>query len=435
MDQRAMLMKLLNQGVPMATACEAFGVCRATGYKWKARYEREGPAGLEERSRAPHHRPHAMDGRLEKRILEAHTKYGWGAKKLKAVLEARHPKVSWPAASTIGEVLKRHGRVRPRRRERRPQTLTPRPLQEVTAANDTWAVDFKGEFRLGNGRLCYPLTISDQHSRMLLCCHGFTRIGQAETYQRIAQTLEEYGAPKRFRSDNGIPFRLGFSVWLADRGIDHEPTRPGTPSDNGRHERMHRTLKEAVARPPRRTLKAQQKAFDVFQHRYNHERPHEALGLRPPRTHYRRSPAPGQAEEALHLSRAHGTEARPFQRIPSMEPRHRVPQRGSSTPDRRPPGSRRRRLGSPLPPTHPWISHRQTHLEPAPRGVYDVAGLMSAMCSGLPTQALCSGRSIPLRGRSIHPNSSSHGYALRNAHWRAEAEATSASLPATRGGA
>jgi len=287
-EQRALLLELLETGLPMEAACEALGVCRATGYKWKGRFESEGAEGLQDRPRAPHQRPHALEAKLEERILDAHSKFGWGAKKLKALLERRYPRTSWPAASTIGELLKRHGRVKPRRR-RRHGSASRTELTDAQAPNHVWAVDFKGEFRLGNGRLCYPLTISDLYSRMLLCSHGFYGIEANQTFRRIEQAIAQYGAPEHVRSDNGAPFTLQFSLWLADRGIHHERIHPGRPAENGCHERMHRTLKADTARPPESSMAAQQHRFDAFVDRFNFERPHEALGQRPPADLYRRS--------------------------------------------------------------------------------------------------------------------------------------------------
>jgi putative transposase len=266
-------------------------VSRKTVYKWVERYEELGPAGLEDLSRAPHHHPRAIGPAMEERILAwKEDKPLWGAPKIHAKLLGL---ADCPSESTVSNVLARHGLSRQRRR-RQKATPSQSPLGHCEAVNQVWCADFKGHFRTRDGQRCDPLTISDAHSRYLLCCRG---LGEG-TGSRLVQplfmaTFREYGLPEAMGTDNGPPFAstgLGglspLSVWWIELGIRLERIVPGQPQQNGRHERMHRTLKEATANPPCRTLRLQQKAFDAFRAEYNHERPHEALGQKPPASLY-----------------------------------------------------------------------------------------------------------------------------------------------------
>jgi putative transposase len=269
--------------------CEAYGISRPTGDKWIARYRQEGADGLKERSRAPRSHPNVVPEALRARIIEmklAHQSFG--PKKVTDRLRERHPQVAWPADSTAGEILKRAGLVKPRVRRRR-AAPDPAPFGECVQPNYTWSADFKGDFRLGNGRRCYPLTISDNFSRYLLACRGLERT----TYQAVRPwfewTFREHGLPRAIRTDNGSPFAslaLGgltqLSKWWIDLGIRPERIRPGKPAQNGRHERMHRTLKAAGVAPIQATLEAQQRQLDAFVREYNWERSHEALGRKTP---------------------------------------------------------------------------------------------------------------------------------------------------------
>jgi len=267
------------------------GVSRKTAHKWIARYDRESEAGLQDRSRAPHHHPNAVSAEVERLILEWKARYPlWGAPKIHSKLLGR---ADCPAESTVSNVLQRHGLTRQVRRRAR-ATPSPGPLGTALGPNDLWCVDFKGWFLTGNGRRCDPLTISDAYSRYLLCCQGLS----GSTGRRVVQPLfervfREYGLPVAIRSDNGSPFAsVGLaglsqlSVWWLRLGIALERIVPGHPEQNGRHERMHRTLKEAVLRPPRPHLTAQQRAFDTFRREYNEDRPHEALNQHPPASVY-----------------------------------------------------------------------------------------------------------------------------------------------------
>ena len=301
MDERMkFIAEYLKDESTISDLCQAYGISRPTAYKWIERYEEEGPAGLEDRSRAPHHHPNAVPLEQEEAIAafrRAHM--SWGPEKLLARIRPKYPQwETWPAASTVGEIVKRHGLIIPRRR-RNKATPTPGPLTPYEEINNVWCADFKGHFRTGDGTRCDPLTISDGHSRFLLRCQGMVR-PQLQAVQGLFEaTFREFGLPCVIRTDNGPPFAstgLGglsrLSVHWIRLGIEPERIRPGNPQENGRHERMHRTLKEEAITPPRATIRAQQRAFDRFRGEYNYERPHEALGQIPPGDIYEPSPRP-----------------------------------------------------------------------------------------------------------------------------------------------
>jgi len=289
-----------------AAICRRYGVSGKTGYKWFAAYKRLGVAGLADRSRAPHNQPHAVDAETVGAILGARAQHpSWGERKLKAWLEREQSGRKWPCASSIGAVLKRYGLTSPPQRRRR-ASPSQQPLAEARDANEIWAIDFKGWFRTGDGRRCDPLTLSDVHTRYLLRCQGVDETGAAFVRPLLEAAFREYGLPARIRSDNGPPFAstgVGglsrLSVWWLRLGIALERIEPGHPEQNGRHERMHRTLKQETAQPPQRTLRAQQRAFDRFRLEYNEERPHEALEMATPGSLYAPSarPFPGRLPE------------------------------------------------------------------------------------------------------------------------------------------
>ena len=271
-----------------------YGVSRKTVYKWIGRHAAGGWAALADETRAPHHHPNAVAAEIEQLLLELKARRPlWGAPKLRRKLLEAVGGERCPAESTVSEILRRHGlsRVAKRRRHAVPSQ---QPFADCRAANAVWCADFKGWFRTGDGHKCTPLTISDGHSRYLLRCQG---MGEATGWVTVKPlfiaTFREHGLPEAMRTDNGPPFAtatLGglspLAVWWVRLGIRLERIEPGQPQQNGRHERMHRTLKEATASPPRSNLRTQQKAFDEFRREYNTERPHEALGQRPPAEFY-----------------------------------------------------------------------------------------------------------------------------------------------------
>ncbi|HET6295445.1 MAG TPA: integrase core domain-containing protein [Kribbella sp.] len=289
----------------MSELCRGFGISRQWGYELMRRYQAEGWSGLEPRSRAPHHPGQTMAAELAAAIVAqrlAHPR--WGPKKLKALLERRKPETTWPAASSIGDLLRREGLVRSRRRRRTPLPLS-QPFAPVTAPNDLWGIDFKGWFRTGDGVRCDPLTLSDADSRFLLVCESVEPTIEGVDPVTDA-AFREYGLPLGLRSDNGPPFAgngAGGLTRLAVKwiklGIRLERIDPGAPEQNGRHERMHGTLKADTAKPPAATLVAQQASFDCFRLEYNHLRPHEALGQETPASRYHKSPRgyPARIEE------------------------------------------------------------------------------------------------------------------------------------------
>lgn len=276
-----------------------YGISRPTLYKWLERYAAGGESGLRDLSRAPDHQPQRTPEPLMTAILQLRQLHpSWGPRKLLAWLERRSPQVRWPAASTIGDELRRRHLTQPRRRRRRVEPYT-RPFQQVVAANDSWSIDFKGWFRTGDGRRCDPLTVSDNSSRYLLACRIVDRPDQGSTRAVLEAVFREYGLPLAIRSDNGSPFAsrgIGglsqLSVWWLKLGIIGERVAPASPQENGRHERMHGTLKRETASPPQRSRLSQQAAFDRFRAEYNRERPHEALDQAVPADFYVPSPRP-----------------------------------------------------------------------------------------------------------------------------------------------
>ena len=280
----------------MSHVCAAFGVSRQTGYKWLAQYEAEGVEGLKDRSRAPHRHGRAHEAELVEAALSLHDRYGWGAKKLHRKLGEAWPQMQLPAVSTIGDWLAKDGRTSKRRRRRRCPPYS-QPFAAAAEPNAVWTADFKGCFRTGDGRRCDPLTLSDAMSRYLLRCQDVGRPDHEHVRTVFEAAFCEFGLPRAIRSDNGPPFAStaagglsALSVWWLKLGIAPERIAPAKPQQNGRHERMHRTLKEDTARPPAATLAEQQARFDAFREIYNNERPHEGLGFRYPASLYRPSP-------------------------------------------------------------------------------------------------------------------------------------------------
>ena len=277
----------------MTDLCERFGISRKTGYKWLDRYREEGVEGLQDRSRAPKHCPHRTPETVQELVIEtreAHPR--WGPRKLLDYLGPRHPEVALPAPSTVGDILKREGLVEPRRSQRRPTHPGTSPI-EAEAPGEVWTADFKGEFRLGSSNYCYPLTIQDAHSRYLLACEALASTAHSGAEPVFERLFREHGLPKTIRTDNGGPFASKglcglsrLSVWWIKLGIEPDRIQPGCPQQNGRHERMHRTLKAETTRPPEPTLAEQQSRFDDFRVEYNEVRPHQALEGAVPASRY-----------------------------------------------------------------------------------------------------------------------------------------------------
>jgi len=280
----------------IAEGCRLAGVSRKTGDKWLGRYEGGGVPALQDRPRAPHKHPNAMAPDIKALLLQArHLHPSWGAVKLLAWLGRRHPNCEFPAPSTVSELLKRAGLVKPRRRTPHMPAYA-RPFMQAAEPNDLWSADFKGHFRTGDGRYCYPLTISDGFSRYLLLCRGMLQPSTEGTRPWFERAFREYGLPLAIRTDNGPPFAARalaglseLSIWWLRLGIRPERIEPGCPQQNGRHERLHRTLKCESTQPPRASLRAQQHAFDDFRTEYNDERPHQALGQCTPTEFYQPS--------------------------------------------------------------------------------------------------------------------------------------------------
>lgn len=294
MDERLRFITLVNESDDsFADICRQLGISRKTGYKWVSRYESQGLEGLLDRSSAPRTTPHATPQEVVIAALELRKEHStWGPKKLREVLLRSQRYDTVPAASTLGELLRKHGLIRPRRRRVVPP-MEPTTLAPVAMPNDTWAADFKGHFALGDKTRCHPLTITDEATRYLLKCEGLTRPDGVGVRQHFERAFREYGLPRRIRTDNGPPFATAgagglseLSVWWLKLGVTPERIDPGHPEQNGRHERMHRTLKADATKPPAGSLAAQQLAFDRFRRTYNDERPHEGLEMKTPASRY-----------------------------------------------------------------------------------------------------------------------------------------------------
>ena len=297
LESRIEMVRLHETGLVSVTEIAAlYGVSRETVYYWMERKAAGGERWFEDLSRAPHGRPQALDNEIVDAVLALRRRFPWfGPKKLVAKLRLERPEMAWPSASTAGLWLKQAGLVKETGRRRRPWALAPREAEAVEP-NDEWAMDFKGWFRTSSGERCDPVTVSDQVSRRLLAL----RIVEP-TLAGVKAILEEVfceaGLPLALRSDNGPPFGSSgagglsrLSVWLLKLGVEPRHIRPGKPQDNGRHERMHRTLKEQTACPPAAGKLDQQRRFDSFRQHYNEERPHEALGQQVPASRWRPSP-------------------------------------------------------------------------------------------------------------------------------------------------
>lgn len=303
MEQRlAFVVHWSTHETSMAELCRQYGISRQSGYELIAHFTAAGLDGLKPRSRAPHHHPTAISQEVAAAVIRAKAAHpSWGPKKLQPLGdEAELIKQQWPVASTRGAILARAGLTVPRRKPRRHVPPRTQPFGAVSQANQTWCADFKGWFRTADGARCDPLTISDAHSRMLLRCQALQHGIHRQYVQPVFEAaFRDYGLPLRLRTDNGSPFATvgagGLSelaVWWIKLGIIPERIDPGRPNQNGRHERLHRTLKASTAQPPAATIRAQQQRFDAFRREYNEQRPHEALEQQVPLSWYTPSPRP-----------------------------------------------------------------------------------------------------------------------------------------------
>jgi transposase InsO family protein len=299
MDERmSFMVDWQRDELTFSALCRAYGVSRRTGYKWVGRFKAAGVDGLKDLSRAPHDHPNAVGEAHEAAILAVRGAHpSWGPKKIRAWLMARRPRTIWPVESTIATILDRHGLVKRRRRHRH-VPLDGSPLTACTNPNDVWGVDFKGWFRTGDGHRCDPLSLSDLTTRYVLRLQALERIDGELVWAIFDAAFREFGLPLFVRSDNGPPFASvaagglsSLSVRLIKAGVLPERIAPGKPQQNGRHERLHLTLKQDTANPPAASLRQQQRRFDAFRRLFNEERPHEALGQTPPAQHYN-PPAP-----------------------------------------------------------------------------------------------------------------------------------------------
>src|SRR6195256_5153442 len=285
----------------MAPLCAKFGISRKTGYKIFDRYKDGGVTAFTDRSRRPYRQANRLPAPIEATIVRLKREYpGGGAPKIREKLRQRVTPLLLPAISTVHAVLDRHGLVHRRRRRRHVATGT--TLSRPTTANALWCADYKGEFMLGNRRYCYPLTITDFASRYLLTCEALSTTQERFAFTVFERTFKEFGLPHVIRTDNGVPFASAhaiyglskLSVWWLRLGIALERIKPGNPQQNGRHERMHLTLKKEATRPAAKNLLQQQAKFDRFIQCYNHERPHQALNMRYPGELYQLSTRPYQ---------------------------------------------------------------------------------------------------------------------------------------------
>jgi putative transposase len=298
MEQRVQFIRdWLTHKHCVSELCTSYGVSRKTGYKWIERYMTQGPDGLLDRGHAAQVVHNKTSAQAEQALLALRLRHpSWGAKKLLHTLSLREPMLELPGRSTVCDILSRNGLVRKKPR-RRALGHPGRPSSSIVLPNDCWSADFKGHFRTGDGLYCYPLTVTDNYSRYLLGCQALAGTSHDASKAVFTRLFKHYGLPRRIRTDNGVPFaaaslaRLSrLSVWWLKLGVLPELIEPGQPQQNGRHERMHRTLKDETTKPPAASSRAQQRKFDAFVHEYNEERPHEALDMSTPAQLYEASP-------------------------------------------------------------------------------------------------------------------------------------------------
>jgi putative transposase len=297
MDERLRFVARRLEGEKMAPLCAEFGISRKTGYKIFDRYKDCGLEALTDRSRRPYRQANRLPAPIEATIVRLKREYpGWGAPKIREKLRQQTTAPHLPAISTVHAVLDRHGLVK--RRRRRPHSTAATFLSRPTDPNALWCADYKGEFMLGNRQYCYPLTITDFATRYLLACEALATTKATFAFTVFERAFKDFGLPLAIRTDNGLPFaaptglyRLSkLAVWWLRLGIHLERIAPGHPQQNGRHERMHLTLKKEATKPAAANVLQQQARFDTFVDQYNHERPHQALAMKVPADLYARSP-------------------------------------------------------------------------------------------------------------------------------------------------
>jgi putative transposase len=300
MDERLQFVARRLAGETMSELCREFGISRKTGYKIFDRYQQCGVQGLTDRSRRPYRYAHQLPFQVENYILNVkHEHPSWGARKIRERLLRRFSDIKLPAKSTIHAVLDRHGLVERRSSRSRPRAQGT-ALSLGQRPNELWCTDYKGEFLLGNRQYCYPLTVTDHASRYLLCCEALSSTCEQYAFTAFERLFQEHGLPANIRSDNGVPFASAhalfhlskLAVWWLRLGIGIERIRPGHPQQNGRHERMHLTLKKEATKPPATNFLQQQARFDDFMEVFNRERPHQALQMKCPAEVYQSSPRP-----------------------------------------------------------------------------------------------------------------------------------------------
>jgi putative transposase len=305
-EERLRFIARLLDGEKMAVLCREFGIARKTGYKILSRYQDCGIQGLTDRSRRPYRHANQLPFQIEKRIVRLKKEYPhWGAHKIRERLSRQYPELTCPAVSTVHAVLDRNGLVKRRRRTRYRAKGT--ALSTPAKPNDLWCADYKGEFMLADRRYCYPLTITDFASRYLIGCDALSTTREVYAFSVFERAFQDFGLPRAIRTDNGVPFASPgalyglsrLSVWWLRLGIDIERIKPGHPEQNGRHERMHLTLKIEATKPASENFLQQQARFDDFIDYFNQERPHQALDMKVPADLYTESPRPYSGLTAL----------------------------------------------------------------------------------------------------------------------------------------
>ncbi len=293
MDERLKFIARLLDGDKMSVLCREFGISRKTGYKILKRYNDCGLHGLSDRSRRPYRQANQLPVQIEKQIVRLkRERPTWGAPKIRERMRRLYPDIHSPAVSTVHAVLDRHGLVK--RRGRRRNKATGTDLSPGTRPNDLWCADYKGEFKLADKRYCYPLTITDHASRYVIACEALHTTKEVYAFTVFERAFKDFGMPRSIRTDNGVPFASPnalfnlsrLSVWWLRLGIQIERIKPGNPQQNGRHERMHLTLKLETTKPAGDNFLQQQARFDDFIDCFNNERPHQALGMQYPAERY-----------------------------------------------------------------------------------------------------------------------------------------------------